>query len=106
LSGPEVSSVSSRAVAKAKEPLNPFYVLVVLIGVVFVITTCAYGTMAYRAVAQADEGPGLMSLLDRYGVQTMAIELLLLGGATFGAMWLDGYRTRRRSDEESLHPPD
>jgi len=57
--------------------------------------------MAYRAVAQKEEGPGLMSLVDRYGVQTMGVELALLGGASFGAMWLDGYRTRRRTDDEA-----
>ena len=39
--------------AKAKAPVNPFYVLVVVFGVVFVITSCAYGTMAYRAIAPA-----------------------------------------------------
>ncbi|REK17907.1 MAG: hypothetical protein DWQ37_05125 [Planctomycetota bacterium] len=91
---------------KVKEPLNPFYVLVVLLGVVFVVTTCAYGTMAYRAVAQTEEGPGLMSMVDRYGVQSMGVELVLLGGATFGAMWLDGYRLRKRSGSEANQPAD
>lgn len=94
--------------AKPKEPFNPFYVLVVVLGLAFAITTFAYGTMAYRAVAQTEEGPGLMSLVDRYGVQTMGVELGLLGLATAGAMWLDGLRMRRAEQDKlaaDLAPP-
>jgi hypothetical protein len=86
-------------VAKPQEPINPFYVLVVLVGVVFVVTTFAYGTMAYRAVAQKDESPGLMSMLDEHGVSILSGELAVLGLVTFGAMWLDGVRTRRTERE-------
>ena len=68
---------------------------VLVAGVAFAITTFAYGTMAYRAVAHTEEGPGLMELLDRYGVTIMSVELALLGVATFGAMWLDGVRSRQ-----------
>ncbi len=89
--------------AKPKEPVNPFYILVVLVGVVFVVTTFAYGTMAYRAVAQKEESPGLMSMLDTHGVSIMSGELAVLGIVTFGAMWLDGVRTRR-SEREKERP--
>jgi hypothetical protein len=86
-------------VAKAKAPVNPFYVLVVVFGVVFVITACAYGTMAYRAIAPAVDAQardqGLMGFLDRYGVQLLGIELAVLGAASLGAMWLDQVRSRR-----------
>jgi hypothetical protein len=95
-------------VAKTKEPVNPFYILVVLIGVVFVITTFAYGTMAYRAVAQTEESPGLMSMLDEHGVSILSGELAVLGLVTFGAMWLDGVRTRRTeltTREHDIDPP-
>ena len=85
--------------AKAKAPVNPFYVLVVVFGVVFVITACAYGTMAYRAIAPAVDaqarGQGLMGFLDRYGMQLLGIELAVLGAASLGAMWLDQVRSRR-----------
>jgi hypothetical protein len=93
-------------VAKPKDPINPFYVLVVLVGVVFVVTTFAYGTMAYRAVAQKDESPGLMSMLDEHGVSILSGELAVLGLVTFGAMWLDGVRSRRaerEKDREDSH---
>jgi hypothetical protein len=93
------STPTATRVAKTKQPFNPFYALVVLTGAAFAVTTFAYGTMAYRAsdpaVAVADQGPGLMSLVDRYGVQTMGVELGLLGAATFGAMWLDRLRLRK-----------
>jgi hypothetical protein len=86
-------------VAKAKAPVNPFYVLVVVFGVVFVITACAYGTMAYRAIAPAVDAQarerGLMGFLDRYGMQLLGIELAVLGAASLGAMWLDQVRWRR-----------
>jgi hypothetical protein len=95
--------------AKAKEPFNPFYILVVLVGAAFAVTTFAYGTMAYRATSAAaaagDRGPGLMSLVDRYGVQTMTVELGLLGAATMGAMWLDRLRHRRSAAADSFESP-
>jgi hypothetical protein len=97
-------------VAKAKEPFNPFYALVIVVGVAFCITTFAYYTMAYRAsapaVAEVDRGPGLMSLVDRYGVQTMGTELGLLGAATFGAMWLDRLRTRNTKRDDRSDSPE
>ncbi len=97
-------------VAKTKEPINPFYVLVVLLGVIFAITSCAYGTMAYRAiapVADRDVGQGLMTFLDRYGIQALAVELTLLALAAFGAMGLDQARARQiGSDDDPRAEPE
>jgi hypothetical protein len=97
-------------VAKAKEPFNPFYAMVIVLGVAFCVTTFAYYTMAIRASAPAaaeiDKGPGLMSLVDRYGVQIMGAELGLLGVATFGAMWLDQLRTRKTQLDERSETPE
>ena len=87
--------------AKGKSPVNPFYVLVAVVGVVFVVTACAYGTMAYRAIAPAvaaqARNQGLMGFLDRYGVQSLSVELVVLGVVSLGAMWLDQVRSRRDS---------
>jgi hypothetical protein len=83
-------------VAKTKEPINPFYALVVLLGVVLFVTTFAYGVMAYRANARVEDNPRFMQLLDENGELILGGELALLGVATFGAMWLDGVRTRRQ----------
>ncbi len=85
--------------AKSKEPINPFYLLVLVVGVAFLITACGYGAMSYRAIApragQAAVPHPLMTFLDRHGMQFMAVELVALGAATFGAMWLDRFRSLR-----------
>ncbi len=36
--------------AKKKSGINPFYVLLAPLGIVFTITACAYGVMAFKAV--------------------------------------------------------
>jgi hypothetical protein len=83
-------------VGKVKEPTNPFYVLVVILGVVFLITACGYGTMTYRAIAPNAPRDGAphpwMDFLDRNGMQLLGGELVALAAVTFGAMWLDRYR--------------
>lgn len=94
--------------ARQKAPINPLYVLVVLLGIVFAVTSFAYGTMAYRAIAPAanlQESPGgLMSFLDRYGVQALIAELTALGVATLGAMWLDQVQVSAESPTEIRNP--
>jgi hypothetical protein len=87
--------------AKPQQPANPFYVLVIVVGVVFLITACGYGTMTYRAIAPGAAGQPpaaheLMTFLDRNGMQLMAWELVALATATFGAMWLDRWRDRQQ----------
>ncbi|HET6883143.1 MAG TPA: hypothetical protein VFI31_23440 [Pirellulales bacterium] len=82
---------------------NPFYVLLVVLGIAFALTACAYTVMTLKAVrspAAADgEGAGLLSFLDQYGAMLMAGELALLAVATFGAIATDRYWMRRAYDE-------
>jgi len=79
---------------------NPFYLLLVLAGIAFCVTACAYGVMAFRdlrggaAVVEADAG-GLMGFLDRYGAALMAVEVVVLAVATIAAIWTDPFWTRR-----------
>ena len=91
--------------AKVKEPFNPFYALVVVAGVVFLVTACGYGTMTYRAIAPRAGAAGqphpLMTFLDQYGMQLMSGELAVLAAATFGAMWLDRFRSLRAEAAKS-----
>ena len=85
---------------KLREPTNPFYVLLVLAGLAFCLTACAYGMMAFRAdrrgrSSEALQAPSsLVDLLDRQGEIIMASELVILGVATLGAMATDGWRAR------------
>lgn len=79
---------------------NPFYVVLVLAGIAFCVTACAYGVMAFRdvrggaAVIEADTG-GLMGFLDRHGAALLAAEVAVLAAATVAAMWTDRFWTRR-----------
>jgi hypothetical protein len=91
-------------VAKYREPVNPFYFLLVVLGVVFLVTATAYYVMAVRAMRPAAGGgpPAthpLTDLLDRRGMEILVWELVSLAAATFAAMWLDRFRALRRPPE-------
>jgi integral membrane sensor domain MASE1 len=97
-------------VAKGKQATNPFYVVLVLVGILFFVTACAYGVMAFRAdrlgrAAQQDApSSGLMGFLQQRGGQVLAGELLLLGVATFAAIASDSYWSARRSSGPPQRP--
>jgi hypothetical protein len=85
-------------VSKQKQPFNPFYLLLVLVGIAFTVTACAYAVMMFRATRftgreSAGEPSALMSVLDERGMEILGIEVLLLGVATVGAIGLER-RTR------------
>src|SRR5687767_10988835 len=86
-----------------KGPLNPFYVVLVVVGVAFCVTACAYGVMAFRAVksesttAAMRPEPGLMQFLDRHGAMLMGGEIAVLALATAAAIGTDSLWSRRPS---------
>jgi len=79
-----------------KRPLNPFYIALVVIGIVFTITACAYGVMTVQQMTFSANRPNhpLMTFLDQYGVRLFAIELVLLAVATTAAIGTDGFWVR------------
>lgn len=87
---------------------NPFYAVLVVVGTVFVITACAYGMMAFRAVApqlpadNAQQHP-LLHFMDAYGSRLLMIEIGLLAFATFAAIGTDDYWTRRGAVRGARH---
>ena len=91
--------------AKRKQPFNPFYVLLVIVGVAFTITACAYALMMVRATqpernyaaefGRSDKEGGLMMLLDERGMEILGVEVLILAVATVGAIGLDQWRGGR-----------
>ena len=82
--------------SKPQSATNPFYVLLIIAGVLFVITACAYFTMAVREAGGASASShGLTALLSRYGLTILMAELALLAIATFGAIGTDDYWNRR-----------
>ncbi len=93
-----------------KKATNPFYVLLVLLGIIFAITTCAYGVMAVKmstaaGISEVVGGDGLMPLMNRHGLSILLVELVLLALATFGAIGTDNYWTKRNSQEPPHDAP-
>ena len=78
--------------------------LLVLVGVAFVISACAYGVMAYGAVwgveRDGGSGRGLMRFMDEHGAVLLGVELLLLGLCTVGAIGTDEFWQRRAARED------
>jgi len=96
--------------AKPKEPVNPFYVMLAVLGVVFFLTAAAYWQMTVRAIDRIDRAAQpphpLMTFMETNGMQLMSGELVLLGIATCGAMWLDQYRSGRAERPGRAATPD
>jgi hypothetical protein len=90
---------------------NPFYALLVVVGIVFFVTACAYGVMAFRAVSPhlpaADTGSHpLLSFLDVHGTMLLAAELAILTLATVAAIGTDDYWTRRNAAGDAARQRD
>ena len=87
-------------VARPK-PTNPFYIVLLIAGVIFVVTACSYIVMTINArdlSLGAQEDPSskrFVEIVDRYGFAALMIELGVLAGATFAAIATDEYWTRR-----------
>lgn len=84
-----------------KEATNPFYVVLLLVGVLFFVTATAYFVMMLRGdrmgrQAQAAQAGGLMQFMDEHGGQVLTGELVLLGVCTAAAIASDGYWSRRQ----------
>jgi hypothetical protein len=66
-----------------KKHVNPFYVLLLLVGVAFTVTACAYVTMIAKMSrfdqAQTAEDGGLIRWLEDHGATLMMVELAVLG---------------------------
>jgi hypothetical protein len=92
--------------AEKKKPFNPFYPLLVAVGIAFSITACAYGVMTVKMlqpagaeeVRQADAG--LLPFLDRYGMSLLLSELGALAVLTFAAIGTDDFWTRRAEGKD------
>ncbi|HUY33773.1 MAG TPA: hypothetical protein VMV69_13565 [Pirellulales bacterium] len=117
-----------------KSRSNPFHVPLVIFGIAFSLTACAYGVMAFRAVRGADvaehpehhaaeprwmdpsglasersateprAGQALLTFLDEHGALLLGVELALLAAATLGVIGGDGYWNRATSDRSSVAP--
>lgn len=95
-------------VAKNKRARNPFYFLLVPVGVAFVVTSFAFGMMAYqqsRPGALPLEGEvGVMPLLDRHGLTILGVEVALIAVFSCGAIATDEYWQRREAKQKEAQP--
>ncbi len=84
----------------SRKSANPFYALLVLVGLTFVVTAAAYGVMAVRESRAAATGETvaehpLMRWMHEHGNTALLTELALLGVCTFGAIGTDEFWQRR-----------
>jgi len=76
---------------------NPFYAVLLVVGVVFAITACAYCVMTVRGLdPRSVDEEGLMGLMRQHGLTIMVGELAALGVLTFAAIGTDEYWTGSR----------
>jgi cytochrome b len=84
----------------SKKSANPFYGLLVVAGLAFVVTAAAYGVMAVRETRAAVSGQAvaehkLMKWMHDHGNTALLTELAILGACTFGAIGTDDFWQRR-----------
>ncbi len=95
------------SMAKKKLGANPFYVVLLLVGVVFVVTACAYCVMAFtgaKGVKVSESGSQLLVFLDRRGGLLLGVEVLVLAVASFAAMATDSFWSRRAEHRQKNSP--
>lgn len=91
------------------KPTNPFYFVLLVAGVLFVVTACSYFVMTLKGRDASfgersdPSSERFVEIVDRYGFAAMIIELGVLAGATFAAIATDEYWTRRAELESQQH---
>lgn len=91
-------------VQQRRERVNPFYVILVVAGVAFVLTACVYGIVMLRDLHAGRGGmdlatqPALIQWVDRHGVTMIVGELIVLGIATVAAIATDPYWSGNKTD--------
>jgi hypothetical protein len=94
---------------RSKKSSNPFYAVLILAGLAFVVTAAAYGVMATRESRAAVSGEpveehALMKWMHDHGDAALLCELAILGVATFAAIGTDDYWQRRAAERQRQAP--
>ena len=109
---PKISSMRYNAsMAKQKRTRNPFYFLLVPVGVAFVVTAFSFGIMAFQQSSPGsyslDGKVGLMPMMDRHGLTILGVEVALIALFSCGAIATDEYWQRRDAKStEATNEPD
>lgn len=98
--------------SRVREPGNPFYIALIVVGIAFTLTACLYTYMMVSAIrfgpaAQLVDGePGPLLFLEQHGALLLGLELALLAIAMIGAIGVDHLLMRRtESQRSSALPP-
>ncbi len=90
-----------------RQPTNPFYIVLGVVGFAFTITAASYCMSVLRGIrpepAAAQRNHPLEQLMDRHGTSLLAGQLIVLAIATVGAVTVDhfaGERLRRQRQAE------
>jgi hypothetical protein len=88
-----------------KKSANPFYAVLLVAGITFVVTAAAYGVMATRESRAAVSGKpvaehALMKWMRDHGDVALLGELAVLGIAVFAAIGTDNYWQRRAAHKQ------
>lgn len=85
-------------------PPNPLFKLVVVVSAAFVLTILLMIVTAFSSI----ENP-LVRFFNGYGLKLIGVEVTLILGLAFAAMWLDGKQTiaaQESAVEENEEAPD
>ncbi len=98
-----------------KRTRNPFYPLLVLVGVAFAITSCGFAVMMVNDINSTGEldaagDSEFIQFFQKHGFTALMIELAVLALATFGAiatdeLWTDRVDPATTKREEQGPPP-
>jgi hypothetical protein len=96
-----------------RKKVNPFSVLLGIVGIAFTLTAACYCLFVLRGIRPetARAAPHLLErLIDRWGTTALIVELIALAAATFGSIAYDeighdAIRRRLRDERERLPPP-
>ena len=88
---------------KSRKPFNPFYPMLVIAGVIFCVTACAYGVMTVRKLRNPleENPPQFIQWMDESGFSLMMWELGALALLTFAAMAADSYLLKHESPSQT-----
>ncbi|WP_425614685.1 hypothetical protein NA78x_004559 [Anatilimnocola sp. NA78] len=76
--------------------INPFYAALMVVGLMFAVTACAYTVMSFRKLdPMLPDDPGLTSFMEHHGLKIMVGQLAVLAVLTFAAIGTDDFWTRR-----------
>jgi len=109
LSGNRQQIELAKTTVTKKKRTNPFYFMLIVVGIAFCITATAFGILTLREMRdsrvyqfdlpeQSESEASFMEFVDRNAVRFMVVELALLAVATVGAIGTDSYYASDETD--------